>query len=61
MRYDWPVKKVIIRSHRPQPLWTPHEISTYFSPLLIRVKHCLLQIRVKHCLYRLGLSTVSTD
>ena len=44
---------VIIRSHRPQPLRTPHEIyTTQFSPLLIRVKHCL---------YRLGLRTAFTD
>ena len=44
---------VIIRSHRPQPLRTPHELyTTLFSPFLIRVKQCPLQIRVKRCLYR---------
>ena len=44
---------VIIRSHRPQPVRAPHEIyTTQFSPLLIRVKHCL---------YRLGLSTAFPD
>ena len=46
---------VIIRSHRPRPLWTPHQIyTTQFSSLCKKGKSST-------ALYRIGLNTAFTD